>query len=187
MAKVLIVYGTTEGHTAKVSNFIGEVGRRAGHEVDVVHSATTASDLDVSIYDLILVGASVHEGRHQKDTREWIRDHRPQLEKVPSGFFQVSMMSADPEMEREAMAVVDRMSEETGWEPSRVGLVAGALKYTEYSWLKRQLMRMIAKSRGGDTDTTSDYEYTDWSALDRWVKELFELLPKERAEVSAPH
>ncbi len=50
-------------------------------------------------------------------------------------------------------------------DPHRILLVAGALKYLEYDFLKRMIMRMIAKKEGRDTDTTKDYEYTDWEAL----------------------
>jgi menaquinone-dependent protoporphyrinogen oxidase len=34
---------------------------------------------------------------------------------------------------------------------------------------KRLLMRMIVGHAGGDTDTTRDYEYTDWDAVERFT------------------
>jgi menaquinone-dependent protoporphyrinogen IX oxidase len=34
-------------------------------------------------------------------------------------------------------------------------------------------MKRIAKKAGAETDTSRDYEYTDWSALDRCVDEIF--------------
>ena len=33
-------------------------------------------------------------------------------------------------------------------------------------------MRLIARSTGADTDTSKDYEYTDWAAVDRMVAEI---------------
>lgn len=176
MAKVLIVYGTTEGHTAKVSQFVADVGLRAGHEVRVVHAASVRSDVDVASTDAILVAASVHETRHQKYVREWIREHRALLDAKPSGFLQVCLTSAirDEEHDRQAREVVDHMSTKTGWKPRHVAYVAGALKYTQYSWLKRMLMKQIAKAQGGDVDTSKDYEYTDWDALERWSLAFFD-------------
>ena len=49
-------------------------------------------------------------------------------------------------------------------------LVAGALLYTRYNFLVRFVMRQITKAEGGDTDTSRDYEYTDWDAVDRFAE-----------------
>ena len=38
-------------------------------------------------------------------------------------------------------------------------------------------MRLIAKREGAATDTSRDYEYTDWAALDRFVNELVDTIP----------
>jgi menaquinone-dependent protoporphyrinogen oxidase len=174
MARALILYGTSEGHTAKIANVIGDVGRQAGHEVDVVDGATVGP-IDLARYDGVIVGASVHEVRHQKHVREWIRAHRAVLERVPSAFFQVCLTSVirDAEHDRQAAEVVAHMSEETGWKPARVGYFAGALLYTKYAWWKRMLMKQISKSQGGDTDTSRDFEYTDWDQVKAWARDAF--------------
>lgn len=178
MAKVLVVYGTTEGHTAKVASFVADVGRRAGHEVTVMHAASNGIDLDVAGYDAFVVGASVHEGWHQAYVRDWISAHRTLLETRPSAFFQVSLTSLvhDQERDRDAHDVVAMMTRETGWTPSRVGFFAGALKYTRYSWLKRLLVKEIARRQAGETDTSQDHEYTDWSEVERWSRAFFDTL-----------
>jgi hypothetical protein len=38
VAKALIVYGTTEGQTAKIAQHLADAGRKLGHGVDVVHA-----------------------------------------------------------------------------------------------------------------------------------------------------
>ncbi len=72
------------------------------------------------------------------------------------------------------MAIVDKFVAETGWRPRRIELVAGALPYTQYNFLVRFVMRRISKAEGGDTDTSRDYEYTDWAAVDRFAVEFVE-------------
>jgi menaquinone-dependent protoporphyrinogen oxidase len=47
--------------------------------------------------------------------------------------------------------------------------VAGALPYTRYNFLVRFLMKRIARKAGGPTDTSRDYDFTDWAALDRFA------------------
>jgi menaquinone-dependent protoporphyrinogen oxidase len=41
-------------------------------------------------------------------------------------------------------------------------------------------MRRIASREGGDTDTSRDYEYTDWAAVDRCAVEFVEAVMKQR-------
>jgi menaquinone-dependent protoporphyrinogen oxidase len=42
-------------------------------------------------------------------------------------------------------------------------------------------MKRIAKKSGGDTDTSRDYEYTDWAALDRFLEQFAAEIPGEIA------
>jgi menaquinone-dependent protoporphyrinogen oxidase len=70
---------------------------------------------------------------------------------------------------------------ETGWHPKRAKPIAGALLYTKYNLLMRFIMKCIAKESGGDTDTSKDFEYTDWAALDRFVYEFAAEIPSEIA------
>ena len=60
-------------------------------------------------------------------------------------------------------------------------MVAGALRYTHYNWLKRWMMKRIVTKAGGNTDTSRDYEYTDWAAVRAFADEF-----RRAAELSAP-
>jgi menaquinone-dependent protoporphyrinogen oxidase len=72
--------------------------------------------------------------------------------------------------------MIDAFFVDTGWHPSRVKPIAGALLYQDYGLLKRLVMRIVAKRSGGDTDTSHDYVYTDWEALEKFAGELAEEL-----------
>ncbi|MNC94612.1 Protoporphyrinogen IX dehydrogenase [menaquinone] [compost metagenome] len=52
--------------------------------------------------------------------------------------------------------------------------MAGALPYSKYNWVKRWMMRRIVAKAGGDTDTSRDYEYTDWNDLRAFAKEFIQ-------------
>ena len=52
-----------------------------------------------------------------------------------------------------------------GWAPHAVHHVAGAFRYTAYDFLKRWAMKYIAYRKGAPTDTSRDYELTDWDDL----------------------
>jgi menaquinone-dependent protoporphyrinogen oxidase len=45
-------------------------------------------------------------------------------------------------------------------------------------------MRRIAAAEGGETDTSRDYEYTDWAAVERFALEMAAVVGE--GEVPAP-
>jgi menaquinone-dependent protoporphyrinogen oxidase len=47
-------------------------------------------------------------------------------------------------------------------------------------------MKRIAKEAGGATDTSRDYEYTDWVGLDRFVDELADELSSSAPRAGRP-
>ncbi|MDJ0929245.1 MAG: menaquinone-dependent protoporphyrinogen IX dehydrogenase [Gammaproteobacteria bacterium] len=173
MANILIVYGTTEGQTAKIAQHIGARLEQQGHEATSM-LASDAMEMDLAGYDPVVVGASVHEGRYQKDVRQFVEAHQATLEPRRTAFFSVSLgaVSADPQERAEVDKLMQEFCSSCGWTPSLTRSFAGALRYTQYSWLKRQVMRHIVAKEGGPTDTTQDFEFTDWDDVSRFAEEL---------------
>jgi menaquinone-dependent protoporphyrinogen oxidase len=54
----------------------------------------------------------------------------------------------------------------------RVQAVAGALLYSTYNFIIRFVMKQIAKKASRPTDTSHDYEFTNWKAIDGLVDEV---------------
>src|SRR4030095_328618 len=61
MARILVLYGTTEGHTARVADSIGATLRAHGDMADVVQASRPGPSPEDS--SGIVVAASVHGGR----------------------------------------------------------------------------------------------------------------------------
>lgn len=172
MATILVCYGTSEGQTAKVADRLGQTLAERGHETRVTDIKSAPADLDD--FDAVLVGASIHVGKQQSAVSEFVMEHRDALAGRPTGFFQVSLSSAtdDPERRAEAADYVDAFVERTDWHPDRIGLFGGALRYSKYGFLKRLMMKRIAKEATGDTDTSRDYEYTDWAEVEAFANDF---------------
>lgn len=172
MSRILVLYGTTEGHTRKVANAIGDTMRANGLDVDVVH--VDESEPDPSPYAAVIVAASIHAGGYQKPIANWIRAHAAQLDRIPSAFVSVclAILSKNEEGRSEAMAIPRRFLDGAHWHPSVVKVVAGALLYTRYNFFIRWMMKRIVAAAGGDTDTSRDYEYTDWNDLRAFAGEF---------------
>jgi menaquinone-dependent protoporphyrinogen oxidase len=132
----------------------------------------------------VIVGASIHAGQHEGHVRDLVKKHREALERVPSAFFSVSMTARDhsEEARTQVEGYVEGFAEETGWHPGRVGDFAGAIAYTRYGFVKRRLVKAIAKNIGADTDTSRDHEYTDWSAVRRFAEGFLEELGRGAAD-----
>lgn len=173
--KVLIVYGTTEGQTRKISKRIVERIREVGHDAELDDSTSLPADLDVGAYDAVIVAASVHAYRYQSSLVHFVKEHREQLQAKPTAFLSVSLSSVLEEDQHEAQAYVDQFLTETSWRPTRTELVAGALVYTRYDFFKRQIMKLIVWKGGGPTDASQDYEFTDWDALSSFVDSFLEM------------
>ncbi|WP_336037196.1 flavodoxin domain-containing protein [Halobacterium yunchengense] len=174
MASFLVGYGTGEGQTAKVAERVAATLTERGHDAATVDLGETDPEHAVDAYDAVLVGASVHVGTHQSAVAAFVRANRDALAARPTGFFQVSLSSAtDDEARRaEAAGYVEAFVDETGWHPDRVGLFGGALRYSEYGFLKRLLLKRIASDATGDTDTSRDYEYTDWAEVEAFARDF---------------
>ena len=94
----------------------------------------------------MLVAASSHRGEYQTAVRRFATDGRDALARRPTGFFQVSTSSADGEKSAEAVGYVDEFVEATGRRPDRIGLFGGALRFSEYGFPTRALMRRIGRA-----------------------------------------
>ena len=169
MSRILVIYGTTEGQTAKVARYLGDTLRTAGASADVVDARTATPSPDS--YDAVIVAASVHARGYQASVRRWVHAHAQVLNVKPTAFVSVCLgvLQPEPKVQRDLAAIVDRFLTSTGWRPAITKQVAGALAYSRYNWLKRWAMVRIVRKAGGDTDTSRDYEYTDWADVRRFA------------------
>jgi menaquinone-dependent protoporphyrinogen oxidase len=185
MTHILIVYGTTDGHTRKVAQVIAENLRAQRCSVDVVDAAGMLRRLSPESYDGVIVAASVHIGDYQRTVANWVRTHAQMLNLLPTAFLSVclAVLEQGTKPRQEVLRIMRRFLERCGWRPTITKMVAGALPYTRYGWLKRLMMKRIVAKAGGDTDTTRDYEYTDWNDLRTFSRDFAELAVQRYVEV----
>ncbi|WP_049920256.1 flavodoxin domain-containing protein [Halobiforma nitratireducens] len=178
MTRVLVAYGSSEGQTAAVAERIGEILETEGCDATLVHLQHPPSPLEPAVYDGVVVGASVHAGSHQRYVESFVRSHRETLNRRPTAFVSVSLSAASDDAERRGTAdeLLDGFLEKTDWDPDGTLSVAGALKYSEYGLFTRLLMRRLGGKERGDTDTSRDYEYTDWEAVESFTREFATLV-----------
>ena len=162
------------GQTATIADRLEQTLEDRDHDVTKVDVETLPDEFSLTEFDAVAVGSSVHISKHHSGIQEFIETHRETLEKRPTAFFQVSLSSVSDDPERRAIAAeyVDSLLESTGWNPDRIALFGGALRYSKYGFLKRLLMKRIAKGATGDVDTSRDYEYTDWAEVEAFANDF---------------
>ncbi len=90
MTNILIVYGTTDGHTRKIVHVLAENLRALRCSVDLVDAAGTLRRLSPEGYDAVVVAASVHIGSFQAAVTRWVRTHADALNRLPTAFLSVA-------------------------------------------------------------------------------------------------
>jgi menaquinone-dependent protoporphyrinogen oxidase len=188
MQPILILYATREGQTRHIAEHLAATARMRDVTADVVDAKRLPPDFSLDSYSAAVLAASVHKQKHEPEMVEFVKHHRAALEHLPTVFLSVSLSEAGAEdpaatPDRRAQSAADAQKmiheflTETGWHPSHIRAVAGALLYTKYNFLIRLVMKRIAHHAGESTDTSHDHEYTDWQALDRILDELKSDLP----------
>lgn len=170
--KLLLVYGTTEGQTAKIAQHVFGIAHQNGHSV-ALERADGDDPVSPTGFDAAIVAGSIHAGRYQEPLVDYVRTHSDALAAMPTLFLSVSLTAAGDDAEdwEELQACVTRFSEETGWTPDRVEHIAGAFKFTDYGFFTYWAMRWIAKSKGQDVGRHENREYTDWDRLKKIVED----------------
>lgn len=160
--KILVLYSSVDGQTLKI---IKEISTLIDGEV-VLFNVDENPEIDFSLYDKILIGASVRYGNFRKNLLQFVNKHKVQLDLLPNAFFLVCLTARKPEKANPAnnayMAKFDQLSL---WQPRLKGVFAGSLLYSRYNWWQTLLIQLIMKITGGSTDSSKDIELTDWSQV----------------------
>lgn len=176
--RLALVFASRDGHTLKIAQYLASELRARGHAVEVFDAAQPRDAPRLAEYDGALLGACVHAGHHLRALSRFARQHRAELQAMPAGFFSVSMAAAsqqhqDRQRGEQYMATFGR---ETGWTPALSTSFAGALPFRRYGFFKRLLMSWIGRSQGMAVDTSRDYEFTDWGAVERFAGQFLAFL-----------
>lgn len=178
MANTLVVYETSEGHTANIARFIAEINREKGHKVEIIDVKHIPFNFTLDKFDSFIFGASVHVNHLPGEIKSFIYNNRSLIKNHPSAFFAVSLTEATHGVEARAKVenYISSFLKELDWKPSLTASFAGAILYSQYGYFKRSLLKQISRANGLGTDPNRDYEYTNWKAVHRFADDFGGLL-----------
>jgi len=170
--RVLILFSSFDGQTGRIAQRVGEAFTAAGHAVALRSADEPGAGEEIERHDAVVAGGAIRYGGFSRALLRLVRAHRTQLADRPNAFFHVSLSARPGGNPAEVSRYLEQFSARTGWQPRECASFAGALPYRRYNPLLRLVMRLISAVAGGDTDTSRDYEYTDWQAVERFATRI---------------
>ena len=166
MAKILILYSSTLGHTQNIGARLQQVIEQSGHQVTLL-SIDDEAQLDLHAFDKIVIGASIHYGKHNPKITDFINRNQSLLDSKPNAFFSVSIVARKPEKNQPVTnCYLRKFLKQIAWHPRELAVFAGKLEYPKYSFFDRSMIRLIMLITKGPTDPKTVIEYTDWQQVE---------------------
>ena len=171
MYDTLIIYSSTDGHTKticeRISNFLN-----SGNQIKLI-SLDETTNFDLSDFNKIIIGASIRYGKHSKKLYKFITLNKNILDQKQSIFFSVNVVARKSEKNTpETNPYIKKFLKISNWKPNKIGVFAGRVDYPNYSFFDKYVIKLIMFLTNGPTDTSQSYEFTDWSKVDQFAKEL---------------
>ena len=171
MSGSLIIYSSTDGQTKIICEKIKNFSKNS--ESIKLISLEEANNLNLQSYEDIIIGASIRYGKHNKNLYKFISSNKETLEKKRSTFFSVNVVARKPEKNTpETNPYMKKFLKISNWKPDKLGVFAGKVNYPNYGFFDKYIIRFIMFITKGPTDTTKSFEFTDWSKVEDFAKEL---------------
>lgn len=175
MAKVLLLYSTTDGHTVEICKRLRSVIEEAGDSVDLVDLIDRPT-LEGRDFDKIVIGASIRYGKHQPTVYEFIKNNQAALESRPNALFSVNVVARKPEKNTpETNPYLQKFLKKIDWQPQHLGVFAGRIDYPSLGFFDKHMIRFILWMTKGPTDPTGTFEFTDWEKVEEFGRSIARL------------
>ena len=169
MKDSIIVYSTIDGQTKKIcEKIISTSYQNKSIDMCSVEDVTT---FNLNDYSKIIVGASIRYGKHSPKIYEFVDNNIGILREKFTAFFTVNVVARKKNKNTpETNPYMKKFLELSNWEPTILGVFAGRIDYPSYKFIDKQMIRLIMFITKGPTDTSREYEFTDWDEVEKFSK-----------------
>lgn len=181
MSKVLMLYGTREGHTRKITTYLQEqlsqqlaAQNISAPKFTLINLAElNQTSLNLADYSAVIIGASIHYGFFPNVLMQFITQHQAELQKLPTFFFGINLVARKPEKNTpETNVYVRKFLAKSPVRFTGTAVFAGALNYSMLSFFDRHIIRFIMWLTKGETALSTNKVYTDWNAVDKFATQI---------------
>jgi menaquinone-dependent protoporphyrinogen oxidase len=174
---VLLLYASLDGQARRIATRIAiRLAEQyiAGLPRDLAVGFPQTEELKTA--PLIVTVAAVRYGRHLRAAERLLAAYKKSGSSAPLVFVSVNLTARKPGRNAaETNQYLRRSLLRHGVAPVIATAVAGRLDYPRYTWLDRQIIRLIMKLTGGPTDLTRCTDFTDWDAVDAIARRVAEM------------
>lgn len=160
--RVLVAYASKHGATAGVAEAVGKELCARGLAAD---AALIKNVRDLGSYQGVVVGSAIYMGKWMAEARDFVKENRDLLSRVPVAYFLVCItMARAIENKREiALSYLDPVLEAVPEvKPLSIGTFAGRLDYSKVSWLNKKILKAKGAPEG---------DFRDWKSIRAWAQE----------------
>ena len=160
--RALVTYASKYGSTGGVADAIGKelCSKEVAADVLLIKNVS-----NISSYQAVVIGSAIYMGKWMSEAVDFLKNNRDILRQVPVAYFLVCMTLSRPtEKNRaEVLSYMDPILKAVPEiKPVGIGTFAGAMDYSNLSWLNKKIL----KSKG-----TPEGDFRDWSAIRAWARD----------------
>ncbi len=171
MSSSLIIYSSTDGHTKIICSRIIDFSK-VGNITKMI-SLKEAKGVDLSKFDKIIIGASIRYGKHSKELYNFIKVNQNILNNKETSFFSVNVVARKQEKNTpDTNPYIKKFLTISKWKPKKIAVFAGKVDYPNYGFFDKYIIKFIMFLTNGPTDTSKSYEFTDWSKVEDFARNL---------------
>ena len=171
MYKRLIIYSTTDGQTKLICERIKNLSQ-FNNQTKLIEIDKAAKE-NIRPYEVVIIGASIRYGKHNPSVLNFVRENIENFKQKKTAFFSVNVVARKEQKNLpETNPYLIKFLKLSKWNPDRKAVFAGKIDYPKYSFLNRLIIRLIMFITKGPTDTSKSYEFTDWSKVDDFTREI---------------
>lgn len=164
---VLVAYASKCGSTEEIAQFIAE---KLSQDIGKVELKSMDEVSSLSRYDKIIIGSPIQYDRWIPIARQFIRDNKDILSKIPTAYF-FTCLELTSETERAAKKkkeYLDKLYQlAPEVQPYSIEGFAGVLNFSKMPFLTRFIGRFILGIIG-----VKEGDYRDWDRIESWIKTL---------------
>jgi menaquinone-dependent protoporphyrinogen oxidase len=169
---LLLIYATLDGHTLTICQRLKGWIEAQGHTVTLL-PIEQADDVRIQDFDQLVLGASIHYGKHRPEVLAFARQQAEVLNRMRSAFFSVNIVARKPlKNQPDTNPYLRKFLKQVPWKPTALDVFAGRLDYPRLGPVDRLMIRLIMWLTHGPTDPTAVVEFTDWQRVQRFAQRV---------------
>ena len=171
MSSTLIIYSSTDGQTKLICDKIKKTIEN-NNQIEII-SLKKIKETNLLSYEQIIIGASIRYGKHHSDLYKFIKFNKKILEEKKNAFFSVNVVARKPEKNTpQTNPYIKKFLKISDWQPDRLAVFAGKVDYPRYNFFDKHIIRFIMFMTKGPTNTLNSYEFTEWTKVEDFAKEI---------------